>query len=250
MPNSLKIFQVHPDLREREKIYIEVRKKEQRLYADDAVKRFPAIDKKHILVNEWRIRADSYYRLEKYITDKNKELEILDLGCGNGWMSNRISSIEKTRVTGLDVNMEELEQASRVFNEKNNLQFIYGDVFDRGLNLPIFDLIICASSVQYFQDLSILIERLFEFLNDSGEIHIIDSPIYDEGNAVKAKERSTEYYKNTGVERMATFYHHHTIGELKNYSYKITGDNLLAKIKMKFNRNKAGRFPWIIIYKK
>lgn len=249
MPNFLQVFNVPGELKEREKIYIEVRKKEGRLYPDEIVKILPEINNNHPLYKEWKIRAATYYELEKYIKDKNGKLQILDLGCGNGWMANKLSSLKNVDVTAMDVNLEELEQGARVFDDNNNLKFNYGDIFDTKLNLTGFDIIVCASSIQYFPDLNKLIDRLFDLLNQKGEIHIIDSPLYDETNAGDAEKRSNEYYKNLNIELMATNYFHHTWSELYNYKYRIIRESLFSKVWGKLTGKESRVFPHIIIEK-
>jgi SAM-dependent methyltransferase len=249
MPDLLQIYSVPENLQEREKIYIQVREKENRLYSDDTVKSLPELNVNHFLYSEWKIRTDSYHKLEKYINNKGRILQILDLGCGNGWMTNKIGSNENINIIGLDVNREELEQGARVFNDNKNLKFIYGDIFNEILNLPTFDLIVCASSIQYFSDLNILTKRLLDLLNNRGEIHIIDSPFYDESNVADARKRSYEYYKKLGIENMTSNYFHHTWSELSNYPYKLIGDSIISRFKMKLFRNRSLNFPWIIIYK-
>ncbi len=67
-------------------------------------------------------------RLVHYLGARKKTLEILEVGCGNGWLTHQLADIPGTRVTGLDINFTELQQAARVFSNDPNLRFIHGDM--------------------------------------------------------------------------------------------------------------------------
>jgi len=64
--------------------YILLRNKEGRIYSDKEIADLPEIDKGHQHYHEWRIRKDTSDRLIKYLINKKKALEILEVGCGNG----------------------------------------------------------------------------------------------------------------------------------------------------------------------
>src|SRR5271157_59561 len=98
-----------------EDLYIGVRQQEKRLYTDEQLKNLPDIDSLHIYCNEWKIRKRSGERLIAYLGRKRRNLRILEVGCGNGWLSAKMAAIPKARVTGLDINQVEIAQANRVF---------------------------------------------------------------------------------------------------------------------------------------
>src|SRR4051794_33766657 len=99
--------------------YLSLRKKEGRLYTDEEVARLPHVVKNASLKKEWAIRSASCQRLIKYLAGKKTKLSILEIGCGNGWLSNQLAAVTKTQVLGLDVNQTELAQAQRVFSKPN-----------------------------------------------------------------------------------------------------------------------------------
>jgi protein-L-isoaspartate O-methyltransferase len=51
----------------------------------------------HRHYHEWQIRKASSNRLVKYLAKKQKILEILEVGCGNGWLSAKLSVIPWTQ---------------------------------------------------------------------------------------------------------------------------------------------------------
>lgn len=226
-----------------EDLYIEVRKTENRVYTNEQVKLLPDINQSNQHFNEWKIRKQSINRLIKYIRAKNRPLRILEIGCGNGWLSNKLAEIDQTKVTGLDLNATELNQAIEVFGNKENLNFFYGTITDIALKSLSFDLIIFAASIQYFPSVSNIISFALSILNKDGEVHIIDSHFYMENEIKSAKYRSETYFKRIGFEQMSQFYFHHRLNDLNCFNYKIKYNpksflNQLLKNKM---------FYWICI---
>ena len=94
-----------------EAAYIDVRKKEERIYSDEQLLKLPEIDKNHRHFKEWMYRRDSLQNLLAYLSKKPFK-KLMDLGCGNGWMSNSLSR-NGFEVVGVDVNLTELEQIGR-----------------------------------------------------------------------------------------------------------------------------------------
>src|SRR5215213_11952226 len=88
-----------------EELYISIRKKEQRIYTNEEVALLPDIYPDHIHYHEWQIRKRSSERLINYLSKKNRPLKILEVGCGNGWLSARMAAVDKWEVTGIDINM-------------------------------------------------------------------------------------------------------------------------------------------------
>lgn len=233
-----------------EDLYLKVREKEGRLYPDDIVSVLPVVPITHSLFKEWQIRKLSFEKFRNYLVQKSKPLNILDLGCGNGWMSNKMSEVSSSSVTGFDKNAFEIAQAQRVFQNDARLKFYSGDlfsttIFERGS----FDLIVMAASIQYFPDLKQLVNQLFPLLNFEGEIHILDTPFYSEHHVEKAKESSRQYYSNLGCIEMAEHYYHHTFQELTGLRYKLFNRSLIDRLLLKTLKTRENYFPWVVIYK-
>ncbi len=185
----------------------------------------------------------------KYILQNKKNIDILDLGSGNGWLSNFISSWSGNDVYAVDLNMKELEQGAKVFCHNDKLFFIYGDIVEDIFFPNSFDIIIISSAIQYFDNLNILLNRLFYFLKPGGEIHIIDSPVYNEPEIEAARKRTENYYREIETPEMKKFYFHHSWNELNGIKYKVMNQTSLKfhKFKKYFTVNKIKPFPWIKI---
>lgn len=230
--------------------YLKVRKREGRLYPDSIVKVLPSIECKHPLKKEWAVREKSFNELLRYFSKKKNQI-ILEVGCGNGWLGNGIASNSGNFVIGVDLNIIELKQAVRVFGNNEKLDFAYGNIFEDIFPFETFDLIIFPSSIQYFENVSELINRALYFIKPGSEIHIIDSYFYDDEEAVKAAERTKVYFEGMGYPQMIKNYHHHRWSELNDFDYEILNTRKLNYLKnIKFIKRFGNAvFPWIVIKK-
>ncbi|HSZ35392.1 MAG TPA: class I SAM-dependent methyltransferase [Puia sp.] len=226
-----------------EKIYLNTRQKESRLYSDMQVASLPSIDPSHLHSKEWAVRKRSSLRLLKYLDKKKKPLIILEVGCGNGWLCGMMSSLQNTRVTGSDVNNSELDQAKRVFFNRTNLEFESGDFRNMDLNRK-FDVIIFAASIQYFPIFDSTVNKALTFLNRDGEIHILDSRFYDPDELEQARQRSYEYYDSLGNGEMAKHYFHHELISLNRFKHRFLFSPYKFISKIIFKKDP---FPWIRI---
>jgi ubiquinone/menaquinone biosynthesis C-methylase UbiE len=227
-----------------EKKYIFTRGMENRLYTDAELAVLPDIAPTHTHYKEWQVRKRSGRRLLRYLTAKKRSLDILEIGCGNGWLSHQLAEIPGTQVTGLDINFTELQQAARVFNDDPNLVFVHGDIRSGILTGRGFDCIVFAASLQYFPSLKKIVHVTLSFLKPGGEIHIIDTPFYRPGEIESARRRTAAYYISLGYPEMADFYFHHAGNDIRSFHHSLLynphsfGNRLLG--------NKSP-FPWIRI---
>jgi len=204
-----------------ESVYVDLRIAENRMYSDEEVMWLPEVDEQHIHKKEWDIRRYSCKKLTRYLSNKRRPLKILEVGCGNGWLSYQLSQLPYSNVTGLDINQVEIRQAERVFTGISNLRFIYGSVDAHFLQLEKFDIVVFAASIQYFKSFRQIIEMVLQRLNSMGEIHIIDSHFYFETEIEEARQRSQAYFQSKGFEQMDDFYFHHSLKELDGFNYTI-----------------------------
>jgi len=234
----------YPTAEKFEQLYFRLRRKEGRMYSDDEVSVLPFIHSTHPYYREWNIRKNSCRALLSYVKQRSSILNILEVGCGNGWLSAKLASAADIEVTGLDVNKPELEQARRVFKKIPGLNFINGTLPSDELKDKKFDMILFAASIQYFQSLEQVINTSLEHLTLLGEIHIMDSPFYLQQEIEAARQRTKEHYSRIGFPEMAGHYFHHNISELENFQYKILHHPHSWKNKLSIKKNP---FYWISI---
>jgi len=232
------------DTRQLQHLYIAVRNKENRLYTDEELLMLPEVNSRHVHWQEWQIRQRSCNRMLRHLKNMNKPLRILEIGCGNGWLSNRLSEIKQADITGLDINVTELYQARNVFGHKTNLHFLQGDIRDGMLDKEKFDVVIFAASIQYFSSVPAIICKIGQLLNLDGEIHIMDSMFYSELNVHNAKSRSDRYFNELGFPEMSDHYFHHVFSELQKFNCKI-----LSRPATGLKKMFAGKTPfyWVVI---
>jgi ubiquinone/menaquinone biosynthesis C-methylase UbiE len=229
-----------------EKKYLAIREKEKRIYTDEQVKVLPEISSTHPQYQEWKLRKDSMQRLIRYLNQKNFKT-ILEIGCGNGWLSSHLAKT-KAEVFGLDMNEVELIQGARVYKGIENLKFLYADILKNPFKDKVFDLIVLASSIQYFSDAGRLIQSIQPLLTAQGEIHVLDTPIYqNQHEASSAKKRSEDYFNNMEHSWMSQYYFQHTFDSLAGYNYKILYNPSSAFNRLKNIFTKTSPFPWILI---
>lgn len=229
---------------ERENLYLAVREKEGRVWPDKQACLLPHPPAGNVYEKEWRMRRDTYCRYRKYLNKRYRRIpvNILDVGCGNGWMASLLASSGAGEVWGLDLNLQELKQADRLFAQPN-LRLVYADLFSADLPKAYFHQITLAASVQYFPNLTQLLSKLMDLLRPGGEIHILDSPFYADGAALEAaRERSKIYFEKMGFPEMASRYHHHLRSDIETLGGKNLNNSLGQRLRQ--NVGWAAPFPW------
>ncbi|MEP6613741.1 MAG: class I SAM-dependent methyltransferase [Mucilaginibacter sp.] len=223
-------------------LYIDVRNQEKRVLTDCQVMFLPDIESTHIHYKEWEIRKRSAKRLIDYLTEKNKPLNILEVGCGNGWLSSMLLTIKGSKVTGLDVNEPEIMQAKRLFKNEG-LDFICAGFDPAMFADQKFDVILFAASIQYFPSLKNVLENALSCLSKNGEIHIVDTNFYTPNQVEGAARRTENYYTEMGYPEMAAYYFHHTVNELRAFNYRVLFNphRLVNKI------GKKDPFYWVTV---
>jgi ubiquinone/menaquinone biosynthesis C-methylase UbiE len=225
--------------------YIRLRQKEGRIYTDSEVVNLPVVHRSHLHYKEWVIRGRSAKRLVNHLRRKKTGLRILEIGCGNGWLSHKLAELPGSNVIGMDINFVEIEQAARVFHAVPNLFFVYGNTAPARLFAEQrFDCIVFASSIQYFPSLTKILYEAGTLLQPTGEIHILDSPFYEPAEVLAAKQRTRQYFEKMGCAFLCEHYFHHSLSELNKKIFEILYQpsdsfRLLSRVR--------NPFPWIKI---
>ncbi|QMW06565.1 class I SAM-dependent methyltransferase [Spirosoma foliorum] len=230
-----------------EEAYLQVRTKEDRVMSDDLVNLLPDLPDGTPHAQEWQLRKQTANRFCLDLAQSQTTTRILDLGCGNGWFSAKMTALPQVYVVGLDLNLPELQQAQKLFGSPK-LTFCYGDILTGLFTPESFDRVVLNAACQYFPSIEKLVTVLFDVLTPTGEIHILDSPFYESQDVESARKRTQAYYQQLGHPEMAHYYFHHTFQELAPYSpiYKYRK----ASIWQRLLRQNRSQFPWVVIRKK
>jgi len=223
--------------------YLALRTKEDRVYTDQQLLELPYISPDHPHAQEWAVREASAIELSVYLR-LTRARHILEIGCGNGWLANKIARIPGTIVTAIDVNRIELEQGARVFRQTPNLRFLAGDLADGILQGEKFNVILFAASIQYFENLDKIMDLAFEHLTAGGQVHIIDSFLYKESEIKAARERTKRYFEDKGFPLMTKYYFHHSLNSVRKYKHKFFYDPK-GTTSMVIPNYRV--FPWIMV---
>ncbi|PPU69298.1 SAM-dependent methyltransferase [Xanthomonas pisi] len=198
---------------------------------------------------EWQVRALSSRFLVRHLQARGGEGAILELGCGNGWLSQLLAQSLQRDVCGVDVNRTELTQAARVFGHDQRLSFVAADIQTFALPHDVFDVIVVPACIQYFPHPAALVRHLLAQLRDGGELHILDSPLYpDRQRADQSAARSLRYFTGLGVPALAEQYHQHTYAAFDPLVVQWLFDprQLRARIR-RMLKLRQPHFPWLCL---
>ena len=131
---------------------------------------------------DWWIRSRSFNVLVNRVLTRiqnplERSLKILDLGAGNGWLSNRLSA-QGDRVIAVDL----------LVNEQDGLgawkyyEHSYTPVQAEYNHLPVMDhfadAVIFNASFHYSEDYVQTLKEAIRVLSRAGQVVIMDSPVY------------------------------------------------------------------------
>ena len=139
---------------------------------------------------DWRIRARSFTTFVKQVLsplehEQGTTMKILDLGAGNGWLSNRLAQ-RGHRMAAIDLRTGELDGLAALRHYNSAILAVQAE-FD---HLPFmddeFDLAIFNASLHYTGDYTTTLEETLRVLTPAGRLAIIDSPLYHQAKSGQA----------------------------------------------------------------
>ena len=154
--------------------------------------------------SDWAIRARSFNVLVKNVLTRlqnplERSLKILDLGAGNGWLSNRLSA-QGDRVLAVDLSVNEQDGlgAWRYYEHSFTpiqAEFNHLPVMDRFADAVIFN-----ASFHYSENYAETLTEALRVLSTAGRIVIMDSPVYRRGDSGEKMvvERETQFKEKYG----------------------------------------------------
>jgi ubiquinone/menaquinone biosynthesis C-methylase UbiE len=153
---------------------------------------------------DWKIRARSFDVLVKNVLTRlqnplERSLKILDLGAGNGWLSNRLAA-QGDRVIAVDllVNDEDGLGAWKYYEQSFTpvqAEFNHLPVMDRFADVVIFN-----ASFHYSEDYAKTLEEALRVLSKDGRIVVMDSPVYRRSASGEkmVEERQAQFQEKYG----------------------------------------------------
>jgi SAM-dependent methyltransferase len=99
---------------------------------------------------------------------------VLDLGCGAGWLSRRVSKlVPQGRVVGMDVSDEMIRHARRASADFENLLFVAGEAAEIPWETNFFSHVISVESAYYWPDPAAGIREILRVLKPGGSAWIL-----------------------------------------------------------------------------
>lgn len=110
------------------------------------------------------------------VTGLSSGQQALDLGCGNGMISEYLSDASLAHITGLDFMPIAINQAvERTKGKRDRLDFRVGDINQLELQSQSFDVIFSIDSIYFSRDYTATIRTLKEALKPNGQMGILYS---------------------------------------------------------------------------
>lgn len=115
-----------------------------------------------------------------------RDLEIIDIGCGTGWMSERL--LPFGRVLGIDITAATIEQATARVPQ---VRFLCADVHDADLPLARFDVAVCLEVLAHVSEQPAFVRRLAALLRPGGCLILAtqNRPVLERWSAVSSPDR-------------------------------------------------------------
>ncbi len=179
----------------------------------------PYRDVTHRHPGEWRVKARSAVALLSVLSP-SKWLRVLDIGCGNGWLSHHLAA-RGHDVYAMDVVLDDtvgLGAARSYVRLGPPFQTVWGD-FD---HLPFLsesmDAAVCNASLHYAGDLDLALREIARVLRPGGLVAILNSPVYNHpASAARALSDFRAHLRDLGsIEAVASTYHHFTRTQLRS----------------------------------
>ena len=185
--------------------YETIRKAEGRALNDSAFYReLPFKDITGKFNKHWKIRRKTYLKfisavIQPLSDSLNRSLKILDLGAGNGWLSNQLSQLGH-RMVALDLLTNNFDGLGACDHYSHPF-FLVQSEFDRQpFADESFDLAVFNASFHYSENYATTLEEILRVIDKKGRLVVLDSPIYrsPQSGMRMVEERETHFAKEYG----------------------------------------------------
>ncbi|MBT2757512.1 class I SAM-dependent methyltransferase [Mesobacillus foraminis] len=105
----------------------------------------------------------------KSVIPNLSDKSVLDLGCGTGHFSKYCAENGASKVIGVDISRNMIEQAE-MYNKNENIEYICVPIEELDLPNQKFDVIISSLAMHYIEDYSQLIKKIRDLLKKNGEL--------------------------------------------------------------------------------
>jgi 2-polyprenyl-3-methyl-5-hydroxy-6-metoxy-1,4-benzoquinol methylase len=155
----------------------------------------PSIEEQVHFYDQWNSehRADRYEEIHQEIRARADEIleaietrsiptgEILEIGCGTGWFTEKLSQLGN--VTAVDLSPQAIEIAK---GRGTGAQFAACNILEHDFSEKRFDLIVCVETLFYVEDAGALVEKMAALGTDGGYLAVttINKFVYERSHDV------------------------------------------------------------------
>lgn len=166
----------------------------------DYFRALPFRDLSGLFEEDWRIRGTSFKSLLKYVIEplearRQRELVILDVGAGNGWLSSRLArrghlvaavDLLDNEFDGLGAHVHYDEQFIPI-----QAAFEHLPVIDFQIDAVIFN-----ASLHYATNYEVVLKEALRVVRGGGQVAVMDTPVYhDQYSGEKMVLERQSYFK-------------------------------------------------------
>jgi SAM-dependent methyltransferase len=153
---------------------------------------------------DWRIRTHSFNVLVKNVLTKlqdplERSLKVIDLGAGNGWLSNRLSA-QGDRVIAVDLLINDQDGLGAWKNYEHGFTSMQAEFNHLPVMDGFADAVIFNASFHYSENYTETLKEALRVLSTDGLIVIMDSPVYRRGVSGEkmVEEREAQFREKYG----------------------------------------------------
>jgi SAM-dependent methyltransferase len=153
---------------------------------------------------DWRIRAQSFKVLVKEVLTRlqdplERSLKVLDLGAGNGWLSNRLAA-QGDRVFAVDLLINDLDGLGAWKNYEHTFTPMQAEFNHLPIADQFADAVIFNASFHYSENYAETLKEALRVLSRQGSVVIMDSPVYRsaESGEQMVQEREVQFQEKYG----------------------------------------------------
>ena len=179
-----------------------IRQAEGRKESDAGYSQLPFTPAEHPLATMWAERAASFQFLKDSVLPRGtaSNLTVLDLGAGNGWLSNQLALMDHT-VAAVDLTVNEFDGLGVHPHYSADFVPIQAEFDQLPLGSEQFDVVIFNASFHYSANYLPTLQEAMRVCKRNGRIIIMDTPIYQksESGTDMVAEREASFKQKFGT---------------------------------------------------
>jgi len=177
---------------------------------------------------------------------KEKEIVIVDIGCGNGDMLRTLAAYGKNnnynfKLIGVDANAFTISHAEQLSKEYTNISYRCEDIFDGDFKTLQYDIVLCTLTLHHFKDEEIV--ALMQLFYENASIGIVINDLERSAIAYRLFQALCYVFRLNDMSRedgLTSILRGFKKEELEQYSKQAKFNNYTIQWKWAF------RYQWII----